>query len=114
MDVYLVYVKLGRAYVLPTLNIREVCTGGGMRGGGEDKGDSSTPLDGRGVLSTREEEAHGENSTVRKKSLNTEVVHKFSSAAYIQQSQYNTGTLEACVKWRGWLKMPLQFLSGCP
>ncbi len=60
--VYLVYVKLGRAYVLPTLNIREVCTGGGMRGGGEDKGDSSTPLDGRGVLSTREEEAHGENS----------------------------------------------------
>jgi hypothetical protein len=77
MDVYLVYVKLERAYVLPTLNIRDVCTGGGMRGGGEGKGYTSTPV-GRAwrSLSTREEEAHGENSTVRKKSLTTVVVHK--------------------------------------
>jgi len=35
MDVYLVYAKLGCAYMLPTMNIREVCTGGGMRAGGE-------------------------------------------------------------------------------
>jgi len=77
MDVYLVYVKLGPAYVLPTLNIWEVCTGGGMRGRGEGKGYSSTPV-GRAwhSLSMREEEAHGENSTERKKSLTTEVVHK--------------------------------------
>jgi hypothetical protein len=40
-------------------------------------GYSSTPV-GRAwrSLSTREEEAHGENSMVRKKSLTTEVVHK--------------------------------------
>jgi len=77
MDVYLVYVKLGHAYVLPMLNIWKVCTGGGMRGVGEGKGYPSTPV-GRAwrSLSTREVEAHGENSTVRKKTLNTEVVHK--------------------------------------
>jgi hypothetical protein len=77
MDVYLVCVKLGRVYVLPMLNIREVCTGGGMRGRGEGKVYSSTPVRWAWCsLSTREEEAHGENSTVRKKRLTTKVVHK--------------------------------------